>query len=390
MASTDAANQAILARIAGMTSHHPAQANLFADWTLEPGDIVTVSSDGTDYSVPVFSMDFTWRGDREESEVSISATGGQKRDPPSALRRRSYGVARQQLTLEEALAAEIRRAGIKESEINTLAKAADDKVSLIIGGTAGSYTVDAAAIVTAINGQNTSGLLAAAKVQVGTGASAETLSKTITDLNNGTAAAVTGFGTATESSGEVSIPYYTNGSPSPTAAGNITFNLTTMKYYQDAIVVTGSQSWATVESSQIGSSNILRTSASSGGGDTYSASKTLTLTRDGTTVNMRDGGANGDIRAKISVPTSDFTGDDVDLNGDSSSTPKASKPSANPIRNKTNIEVYIWGKMPSDSLWHKLRGPVTLGNGARGMTNGLWSKDENGDYYKLSAGLYYC
>lgn len=90
--ANETAEEKIFSRLAQAPSFHPAGAKLFADdWTLEPGDVVTVQSDGEDYSVPIYSMDLQWNG---SSRVSIQSTGNQKREPLSALRRKEYSSRR--------------------------------------------------------------------------------------------------------------------------------------------------------------------------------------------------------------------------------------------------------------------------------------------------------
>ena len=88
----ETAEQKIYNRLASAMTYHPSGANLFADdWTLEPGDVVTVKSGEDEYSVPVYSMNLQWNG---ASRVEIESTGNQKREPLSALRRKQYSAGR--------------------------------------------------------------------------------------------------------------------------------------------------------------------------------------------------------------------------------------------------------------------------------------------------------
>ena len=56
----------ILSQLQGAPRINPASARLFTDWTLEPGDVVTVRSTEGDsvrnYQLPIYSMDFNWNG----------------------------------------------------------------------------------------------------------------------------------------------------------------------------------------------------------------------------------------------------------------------------------------------------------------------------------------
>lgn len=95
------AEEAILTKLAQAPSFHPAGAKLFVpDWTLDPGDVVTVTAKDnvndpdetpTSYNVPIYSLNLTWNG---ASRVEIESTGNQQREPLSALRRKEYQTGR--------------------------------------------------------------------------------------------------------------------------------------------------------------------------------------------------------------------------------------------------------------------------------------------------------
>lgn len=97
----DTPEKSILEKLAQTQTFHPAGAKLFVpDWTLDPGDVVTVTSkkdvhdpdeDPTEYKVPIYSMDLTWNG---TSRLDIQSTGNQEREPLSALRRKEYQTGR--------------------------------------------------------------------------------------------------------------------------------------------------------------------------------------------------------------------------------------------------------------------------------------------------------
>lgn len=97
----DTAEKSILEKLAQTQTFHPAGAKLFVpDWTLDPGDVVTVTSkkdvhdpdeEPTEYRVPIYSMDLTWNG---TSRLDIQSTGNQEREPLSALRRKEYQTGR--------------------------------------------------------------------------------------------------------------------------------------------------------------------------------------------------------------------------------------------------------------------------------------------------------
>lgn len=95
------AEEAILTKLAQAPSFHPAGAKLFVpDWTLDPGDVVTVTAKDnvndpdetpTSYNVPIYSLNLTWNG---VNRVEIESTGNQQREPLSALRRKEYQTGR--------------------------------------------------------------------------------------------------------------------------------------------------------------------------------------------------------------------------------------------------------------------------------------------------------
>lgn len=80
---------------------HPASARLFADWLLQAGDVVTVTSGNETYPVPVYNMEMTWKG---SPIVEVDATGSKERPPLPALARSSYGGSRRQAETDETLA----------------------------------------------------------------------------------------------------------------------------------------------------------------------------------------------------------------------------------------------------------------------------------------------
>ena len=76
MSTIAEAKQAIYNRLASSPTFHPASADLFADWTLQSGDIVTVNSGEESYSVPVFGLSMRWNG---SPKVTVQSSGSQTR-----------------------------------------------------------------------------------------------------------------------------------------------------------------------------------------------------------------------------------------------------------------------------------------------------------------------
>ena len=84
---TGASLTPILQRLNNTESYHPLEAETFADWSVEAGDVVTVSRDGTDYSSPVHSSKISWR---KGQQVTLSSTGNEERDSIAKLSQKKY------------------------------------------------------------------------------------------------------------------------------------------------------------------------------------------------------------------------------------------------------------------------------------------------------------
>lgn len=86
------AENAIYQRLSQALTFHPASVSLFTpDWTLEPGDVVSIVSGDETYDVPIYTMDLNWNG---TAKTDIQSTGNQERQPLSPLKRKEYQNAR--------------------------------------------------------------------------------------------------------------------------------------------------------------------------------------------------------------------------------------------------------------------------------------------------------
>lgn len=83
----DAKLDGIYDRLNNAPQYHPFEASTFADWSMEAGDMVTVSRNGTSYSSPVHSSRMTWKG---TPQINISSTGKKERDPVAKVSRQKY------------------------------------------------------------------------------------------------------------------------------------------------------------------------------------------------------------------------------------------------------------------------------------------------------------
>ena len=101
---------------------------------------------------------------------------------------------------------------------------------------------------------------------------------------------VTGFGTAAESGGQISIPYYTVGIPygSGASAGNINFNIAATQFYQDGVAAAAASGAASHNVSSISSITLYQSAAGQvvtkyptitySNGDTTSIAQSVDLT----------------------------------------------------------------------------------------------------------------
>ena len=374
------AEQAIYDRLRAAGRYHPASANLFTDdWALEPGDVVTVQSEGDDYSMPVFSMSLDWNG---SSMVSVESTGNKERAPLPELKRRRYsgGRSAHDETKEqgEHFEAEFvnqgnmigmvveKKDGVNVIKAASITAAIDDstgvsvatisadhilfdgqvKVSDTLNVSDGSLFVKYAAMFGTIGSYVSinNGTVNAPTLQVNSNGKlvfAGTTTGAHYDLTYASIQKhVTGFDTPTASGGRISIPYYTVGSGTVAPAGNITFNIADTAYYQAGIgvesVSLASVSQAAYEAAQ------------------YTEE---TLTEDGyyiCTATPND--TSGDYgRFKMHVPAGGAkTGDEVTMVGaNTDHTERTVKPSNAVDKSASAISGEIWAQV--SGKWRYLR-----------------------------------
>lgn len=74
-------------RLNGVDPYHPFSAETFSDWSVEAGDMVSVSKGSTKYSSPVGSTTLEWNG---APQVTMTSTGQQKRDSVTKAAEKKY------------------------------------------------------------------------------------------------------------------------------------------------------------------------------------------------------------------------------------------------------------------------------------------------------------
>ena len=87
MSELNTAASNIYERLRSAPTFHPSSTDLFADWNVQAGDIVTVKSDNQSYQVPVYNMKMKWSG---APKVEIESTGNPEREPLPAIKRKEY------------------------------------------------------------------------------------------------------------------------------------------------------------------------------------------------------------------------------------------------------------------------------------------------------------
>ena len=80
----------ILKRLNSVSGYHPFTASTFSDWSIEAGDIISISRDGTSYQSPVCSANLVWKG---QPQVNVSSTGSQERDPVAVMSAKEYSAS---------------------------------------------------------------------------------------------------------------------------------------------------------------------------------------------------------------------------------------------------------------------------------------------------------
>lgn len=88
MAGNGATLAPIYERLNSVPEYHPFNADTFSDWSMEAGDMVTVSRDGKSYTSPVHSSEMTWKG---QSQISVKSDGSEERESISNATKKKYG-----------------------------------------------------------------------------------------------------------------------------------------------------------------------------------------------------------------------------------------------------------------------------------------------------------
>ena len=91
-------------RLNGVPAYHPMTAETFTDWSLEAGDMVSVSRGDDTVTAPVSTSRMVWRG---QQQITLEATGSKEREAISKISRKKYGRGGGSLTNNNYLYYEI-------------------------------------------------------------------------------------------------------------------------------------------------------------------------------------------------------------------------------------------------------------------------------------------
>lgn len=80
--------QDIYNKLRTVPDYHPSSVELFDDFTLEAGDVISVQSGDEHYALPIFAQHTVWTG---SAMVTAQSQGEQERKPLPALQRKLYG-----------------------------------------------------------------------------------------------------------------------------------------------------------------------------------------------------------------------------------------------------------------------------------------------------------
>ena len=85
---TNASTEDIYERLVDTNGYHPFEANTFAPWTLEAGDMVKMKRGTEEYDSPVHTTRMVWKG---TPTMQVNSTGNKERESVSKVGKKKYG-----------------------------------------------------------------------------------------------------------------------------------------------------------------------------------------------------------------------------------------------------------------------------------------------------------
>ena len=130
MSELNTAATNIYNRLLSAPTFHPASADLFTDWNMQAGDVVTVKSDSDSYQVPIYNMKLKWTG---APKVEVESTGNPEREPLPAIKRREYSANSSNYKEQKSLRGGVGQAQSGVREINGILYAAGLQIDPVTG-----------------------------------------------------------------------------------------------------------------------------------------------------------------------------------------------------------------------------------------------------------------
>lgn len=97
-------NTDIFNRLHSASSYHPASVEMFDDFTLEAGDVITVAKGSNSYTLPIFRKELNWSG---TSVITLESSGNRERAGLPELERRDYANASQNYQYQKNLVTQV-------------------------------------------------------------------------------------------------------------------------------------------------------------------------------------------------------------------------------------------------------------------------------------------
>lgn len=142
--------------LSAFNSYYPVSATLIADWSVQSGDIISITYDSNTYDVPIFQQNLTWRGSYCKSELFSS--GNPVRTELSAVNRSEYRAGRKVHILENTVDNFTSIISDMQGNLSSLTQTISDLVARVQNaeGDISQLSIEANNITTSVSGLNNS------------------------------------------------------------------------------------------------------------------------------------------------------------------------------------------------------------------------------------------
>ena len=143
-------------RLSAFASYYPVSTTLITDWSVQAGDIISITYDSTTYSIPIFQQTLTWRGAYVKSELFSS--GNPIRTEMSAMNRSEYRAGHKVHTLENTVDSLVSIISDMEGNLSSISQTLSDITSRVqdAEGNITQLQQTSTNITTTVQGLNTS------------------------------------------------------------------------------------------------------------------------------------------------------------------------------------------------------------------------------------------